>query len=699
MKKAFHFLGGIKCAILLIGTAAVAVAVGTLLESKTGSHKVAAAYAYSHPAFIILLSLFFVNILFSAMRRWPFKVRHIPFLVTHLGLLMIISGVMFKVMYGTQGVISIVEGSGSNELLLADSQSVRIEKKGVQKPLYFDLKKASLKNELKIEIASYFPHSIERLETWIKGNQGVISGLPPFPVLKWSPEDPIPVSGRVQMLKDQKWNLIALKVDEMISAAQAVYRQGLYPANGNLVFEYTPGIGIKHPCCKIENIAIPIDGIESLLNKQEIDLKHTPTIAFLQDRQGDTLVMAINQYGQISTRCFDANVLRSLAMYDEGFGGYAAAVTLSIFNEDRETKEQKIKIFLEDQLRKVDIKELPDPLRWLSAACEKKGCDFPKCFIEYLWVWNRQSGWLFPEKITDPLSFITVAPSIDWEGMETAGYWASYFFCQLEQLMNKGITAQEALSQSGWPLPSSGNNDEEILTNATCQILSLADRLPKAPETEPARLFSVFLRAYGIHLDHLIPPLEQIPFSKDDLNLECPLTVIRKPAPPLTKWEDNVPLATFRCKKESREETVSLCFDRSGSGLCWPILGGEYLVRFQPMVIDLPFHIRLRNAKKISYANSSQPFSYECDLLITRPGEKEPIEAFLSMNQVYETWDGTRIYLSGIAPSDETEVKRVHLIINRDPAKYLLTYPGGFIVSLGIILLFWFRPKSSIMRP
>ncbi len=58
------------------------------------------------------------------------------------------------------------------------------------------------------------------------------------------------------------------------------------------------------------------------------------------------------------------------------------------------------------------------------------------------------------------------------------------------------------------------------------------------------------------------------------------------------------------------------------------------------------------------------------------------------MNEVHETSDGYRFYLSGMGPLDRYGVKNVQLVVNRDPAKYLLTYPGAILVSLGILLLY-----------
>ncbi|MBA3817208.1 MAG: cytochrome c biogenesis protein ResB, partial [Parachlamydiaceae bacterium] len=137
---------------------------------------------------------------------------------------------------------------------------------------------------------------------------------------------------------------------------------------------------------------------------------------------------------------------------------------------------------------------------------------------------------------------------------------------------------------------------------------------------------------------------------------------------------------------------LSLGYDRFAQGLKWPILNGAYLLRFQPLFEEIPYNIRLRQAHQINYANSQQALSYESDIIVTDLRSGESFEKTISMNQVHETWDGYRFYLSNITSGDESSVKRIQIVVNHDPAKYWLTYPGAIILSLGIILLFWMKP-------
>ena len=328
IKRTFHFMGGVHLAIALIALSALAVTVGTFLESKTESHLLAAKWTYEHPFFFILLALFFINILFAALRRWPFKKRHIPFLIVHLGLLMIISGTMIKNLWGLQGEVLLWEGTSSNRVLLPQTHAIAF--------------------------------------------------------------------------------------------------------------------------------------LDSFTGKQH----------------------------QIELASFRPNI--------------------------------------------YSLYEIP------SLSCK----------------------------------LIAYAPHV---------FEAPY-----------------------------------------------SHRL--IPETPPAKL------------------------------------------------EDHRPGIVLELEEEAKRQNMALAYQPTGSGPMQQALD-RYAIRFQPLFQELPFQIRLRQARQIFYPGSSQTYSYECDVWIDSDAQT------LSMNKVYETKDGYRLYLSGIAKG-QGDIKRAQLVVNRDPAKYLLTYPGAFFVFIGIGLLF-----------
>jgi len=156
-------------------------------------------------------------------------------------------------------------------------------------------------------------------------------------------------------------------------------------------------------------------------------------------------------------------------------------------------------------------------------------------------------------------------------------------------------------------------------------------------------------------------------------------------AAPPDKWEDRTPRIRLLVSDGEHTELVPLTFDRFATRFKWPILGGKYLIRFQSKLLPIPHHVRLREARQINYAHSEQPLSFESDVII------DDTETTISMNHVHETSDGFRFYLANLTQPTPYSARQAQIVINGDPAKYWLTYPGGIILALGILLLYFRR--------
>lgn len=558
---------------------------------------------------------------------------------------------MIKTLYGVQGVMPLMEGSGSHELLLPQTYALRIEDR-TQNVAYIPLKE---KNP-RFQLMGYAPHSKESNEYWIKGNQGVIQGLPPFPVYSWK-EGEIPVSARAQFTEDETWDLIALRVDDVATTAQALYQQGLEKGVASLNFDQEEGF--KDPIVHLDGVDVPLNGDRALINAKGLDVKHIPTLAFLQDISGDTYLFFFDSFGRVHHQKFQAEKLPMLAVYDDGFSGYYAISEIPYYGKSRREVEGIFLEQLSQELSTADPNTLAPPLRFLYEQC---GASYAQCLSLLFQQWNS------PEKVN--------LPTIDWGTLEPSLLrgikWATQFF-------------DDDGSIEKWPLPleeSAGASKEMLVIQ---QTISISDQLPEVEMVNDGKGLKIFLTAYGITPQTVIPTYEALGIEPRIISIECPLSFRQRSIEPSKQIESNRPIATVQFSGASQ----TLTYQHAATGLCLPADHGKVLIRFQPMVQEIPFHVRLRNARQIPYANSQQPFSYEADLLIDEE------EVSLSMNKVYETWNGYRFYLSSISPPNETEVKRIQLIINRDPAKYLLTYPGGILVSLGILLLFWWGQKKS----
>lgn len=150
----YRFLGSLWCAIFLMFSLLGLIIFGTFVESYTESHYLSEKWVYSSPFFKIILGGLFINILFSSLQRYPFRKGHIPFLITHLGLLLIILGVILKNYYGLQGVISLREGEEKNRYFLPHTLALHIQTPFSQNSYPVDLgTNAGFK-----EIPRYFDH-------------------------------------------------------------------------------------------------------------------------------------------------------------------------------------------------------------------------------------------------------------------------------------------------------------------------------------------------------------------------------------------------------------------------------------------------------------------------------------------------------------------------------------------------------------
>jgi hypothetical protein len=537
MRRLFHLIGGIRFALFLIASATLFVIAGTLLESATQSHLYAAQFTYKSPLFTLLLCGFFLNILISALRRWPFKPRHVPFLITHLGLLMILTGTFIKNGWGTQGSLAILEGSIAHQIYLANTEALRLENRR-HETLLLPLQEKMQVGELSFQLLERFPHSSSQLESLIDGEPMEITKLPA-----------------------ESW-------------------------------------------------------------------------AFYQ--------------------------------VEGGFGGYLVRSSL-----DRDT--------LREALR--DPMLLAPPLQLLSAAANRSGLDFADSTILLLEEWEQTQSWLYPAARPLPDKLQRLLANLDWAGLPPSTQRACSLSCMLlsgvEQELRAGKGVKEILTEKRWPLAHliEEGNPQDQLTAIHQQIDTIGDQLAFVPLQSPKRaeekahLLTAYLRSYGIHLTPA----------------QAPITQKVTPLSPGKKLEENLPAITLAI---NGAEPITLSYDRYGYGLRWPILSGDYLIRYQPLFKSIPYAVRLRDARQINYPNSDQAYSYEADLVITDLRDNRSVEKTISMNNVHETWDGYRFYLANISPGEETAAQRAQIIVNHDPAKYLLTYPGALCVSMGILLLY-----------
>jgi len=589
LRSLYRFLGSVYLALILIAATALFVVAGTFIESATQSHQHAALFTYDTPLFAALLWGFFINILVSAIRRWPFRWKHVPFLTTHLGLLMILAGVLIKHYYGVQGSMMLLEGTGSQRIIQANTYAIQVDQKGDKKPVRYPLRKSlggSFIPDIALEtpgpsirLGEFAPHCSQHLVSWIKGPCAVIRGIDPLPLLSvGKQEETLPLGRQVRFSPHSlPWKIYALKTSDVEHTVASLY------ANNDHQRPF---------------LAIILDETE---------------------QEGDLHFVACYQ-GQVWSESLIKGKLDSLIAYEDGFLGYATRIEIPFFpnKAQEDLSANQLELILRQAV--TSDAELPAPLQRLKEVCETQNTDFPRVAAEFLLPLVKQY--------------------------------------QLDSARQSQIEASR--SERGSPSPI-GKGDEE-------------DQFSKAAASQNG----------NFQLEDGITPTS--------LALETSVVAEHRALPPGKKLEDNMPMVTVVVRKGKQAQHISLAYDKTGSGLKWPVLDGQYLLRFQPQFKEIPYRLRLRHARQINYPNSSQPYSFESDLMITDQRSMIGVEKTISMNQVHETWDGYRFYLSAMTPADETAVKQVQIVVNHDPAKYFLTYPGAFVLSCGILMLFILRP-------
>jgi len=118
MKKLYQFLGSLPMAVILLVLLGTTLGFGTWCEAKYGTP--AAQHFFYHALwFQVLLFLLGITLIISALHRLPWQKHHVGFVMTHLGIILILIGNLLGIWFGVEGQLFIPEGESTEELRLA----------------------------------------------------------------------------------------------------------------------------------------------------------------------------------------------------------------------------------------------------------------------------------------------------------------------------------------------------------------------------------------------------------------------------------------------------------------------------------------------------------------------------------------------------------------------------------------------------
>ena len=720
-KKVFQFLGGSTFAIILILIASFFVILGTFIESKTQSHLQASQWTYDNPLFFLIIIGFFINILISALRRWPFQKKHIPFLLTHLGLLLLLLGVFSKKMWGLQGYMAVYEGAITNDVYIPQKEALIFKDfpNLYEKKIYAIDNKGLSHKDIHIKILHKFENSITSYSRWFFKDKLHLIGLSPIPITHQITPffckeygcylASIESENPIESISNFYLNHVKAKLFDKTSLVFNDYLTSSKSVNFSIKYsEQTKDFALH--CQDLSNntqgfLSLNEDShllVQSDYNdllerfKYSIDLSIEPHIIFVKN--GDkTWIFSIDSSGRIDTKEDNNDKPDSIIAYNQGFNGYARQIKLAkdlkdVSLSNLETKYLKL---FENQLAHVSNGELNKPLQLFNTIAAAKKNQPLAILYQFLLNWKKSNTYLFDDwnALNDDLKdIITNFPLRELNDEEiNCCLWFEYF---IKLMQSKGLESlpNHILKDVKDPI--------EALKHLSAQLYYSRKLLPPLPlsDTPKDRLsfVSALFRLYQIHYEDIwegfttikLNELFAISENERRIHLESPIIPKMVSKDSEKKLENNNPFILLELNVEKTKSTIALPFDKNGSDFYWPILDKGILVRYQPFITKIPYAIRLKDGRKISYANSNQPFSYESDVEIIHLPSGNSIETTISMNNVYETKDGFRFYMSNLSPADNENVQQVQIVVNKDPTKYLFTYPGACILCLGILLLY-----------
>lgn len=116
-RSLLQLLGSLAIAVPLLIAIAVVLAWGTIYETRFGTASVQ-RFIYHAWWFQALLAFLAVNLTVSALRRYPWARRHVPFLLAHVGIILILVGGIVGGRFGIEGQLIIPEGGTERVLVL-----------------------------------------------------------------------------------------------------------------------------------------------------------------------------------------------------------------------------------------------------------------------------------------------------------------------------------------------------------------------------------------------------------------------------------------------------------------------------------------------------------------------------------------------------------------------------------------------------
>jgi hypothetical protein len=124
-RSVIRVLGSLKLGVVVLASLAIVLIAATIYESRTSTRQVQ-MLVYQSWWFIALLGLLGVNVFSAAIARYPWKRHQTGFVLTHLGIIILLVGSIIGLHWGIEGSVTLLEGGQPQEAYLLDYEVVKI---------------------------------------------------------------------------------------------------------------------------------------------------------------------------------------------------------------------------------------------------------------------------------------------------------------------------------------------------------------------------------------------------------------------------------------------------------------------------------------------------------------------------------------------------------------------------------------------
>lgn len=140
----FQFLASLRLAVILLSVLIVMSIVGTIFESKFDSDT-ARIWFYEAPWFHLWLLLLAANLTCSTFMRWPWKKYHTGFLLTHLGIIIVMIGAVVGWVWGIEGTMTLFKDSPPDNALVLQKRVLTVRDPDARRAVSIHLGRGGLR--------------------------------------------------------------------------------------------------------------------------------------------------------------------------------------------------------------------------------------------------------------------------------------------------------------------------------------------------------------------------------------------------------------------------------------------------------------------------------------------------------------------------------------------------------------------------